>query len=353
LILVTPAEFPGCGAAFRLAAPCDVLRCAWIRVEHAFASGTIAPSTMSEKSLALMEVDPPAPADDDYDLICATMMATVRGRRFLEEYARRNRAADTHLLLDAIARIEGVVRGERTRQADLALRSDLLAMAQAIAQTRAEVTQIDDDGAPARAPSAAGSAPPLDISAAAERLKDAVWTMRERGLDFTTCAQIEELAGAILSAFTPRDPHDRRTQKLAEVLGYLEARIDAMLDACRPAAAEAQAEAAAEMALAPAALIAVVEHNPPAHAGEAVPTAAPAAAGAIDPVAESEAEPADFLLEALPDVSWSDRPPPQVAPKPQPWPRQPAPASPAEIEAELFAVAGARCKTHRDPCCRR
>jgi hypothetical protein len=203
---------------------------------------------MSERSLALMEVEPPA--DGDYDLICATMMATVRGRRFLEEYARRNRM---------------------------------------------------------------------------------------------TCAQIEELAGAIQSALALRDPHDRRAQKLAEVLGYLEARIDAMLDACPPAAAPAAAEAQAEVAPAPAAATVAVERNPPlAHAHEAAAAAALDPPAAIHPVAESEPEPADFLLEALPDAYWSDRPPPHVAPQPQPqpWPRPPVPA-PAEIEAELFALPGA------------
>ena len=42
----------------------------------------------------------------DYSLIEAAVMETVRGRWFLAEFARRNRVADTQVLLDALARIE-------------------------------------------------------------------------------------------------------------------------------------------------------------------------------------------------------------------------------------------------------
>ncbi len=53
--------------------------------------------------------------------------------------------------------------------------------------------------------------------------------MRERGFDPATCDQIEQLASSILSAAALRNPDDDRAQKLADVLGYLERRIDAML----------------------------------------------------------------------------------------------------------------------------
>jgi hypothetical protein len=188
---------------------------------------------MSDKALALSAILPPSPTDPDYDAICATVMASERGRRFLEEYARRNRATDTGVLLDAIGRLEGVVRSERTRHADLALRTDLLDMAKAIAQTRAEVTEVMPT---AGRVAAARADTPRDLFAAAERLKEVAWTMRERGLDFATCAQIEELGSAILSAAALRYPGDRRAQKLAEVLAYLEARIGGMIEACAPAA---------------------------------------------------------------------------------------------------------------------
>lgn len=44
--------------------------------------------------------------DSDYDIILAALSETARGRAFLQEYAQRNRVADTEALLTAIGRIE-------------------------------------------------------------------------------------------------------------------------------------------------------------------------------------------------------------------------------------------------------
>ncbi|RKE72354.1 hypothetical protein [Pseudorhodoplanes sinuspersici] len=62
----------------------------------------------SDQPPALTNRTPPA-ADSDYDSIHAAVMETVRGRWFLSEYARRNRQADTDVLLRAIGRIESFV----------------------------------------------------------------------------------------------------------------------------------------------------------------------------------------------------------------------------------------------------
>ncbi|WP_137391991.1 hypothetical protein [Rhodoligotrophos defluvii] len=50
--------------------------------------------------------------EEDYELIEQAVMETPRGRWFLAEYARRNRAADTRILLDAIKRLERVVSAQ-------------------------------------------------------------------------------------------------------------------------------------------------------------------------------------------------------------------------------------------------
>jgi hypothetical protein len=164
-------------------------------------------------------------------------MQTERGRWFLEEYAKRNRSADTHLLLAAIERIETVVCAERNRQAQQGFRSDLLEMAKAINRTRAEVAEIGSDAA-SRLESTQpdGEASPVprlpqsgDIFAAAERIRDVTWAMRGHGFDPSTCDQLEELAASILSATSLRDPADHRASKLVEVLQYLERRIDTLL----------------------------------------------------------------------------------------------------------------------------
>ena len=49
---------------------------------------------------------PPVIPTDDYEAIEAAVMDTARGRWFLAEFARRNRTADTKVLLDAIERLE-------------------------------------------------------------------------------------------------------------------------------------------------------------------------------------------------------------------------------------------------------
>jgi hypothetical protein len=193
---------------------------------------------MSEEASALSTIAPPPAAQSDYESICAALMHTERGRWFLEEYARRNRSADTQLLLAAIGRIETVICAERNRQAQQGFRSDLLEMAKAITRTRAEVAEIRSDAAaPAdSAPSASEASSALqqprsgDVFAAAERIRDVTWAMRGHGFDPSTCNQLEQLASSILSASALRDPTDHRASKLSEVLQYLEHRIETLLE---------------------------------------------------------------------------------------------------------------------------
>jgi hypothetical protein len=187
---------------------------------------------MAEEPFALSTIPPPPPVEGDYDAICATVRQSARGRWFLDEYARRNRNADTGVVLAAIERLETVVQGSRDREAYHSMRGDLLEMARTIAVTRAEVAESKaeprtEDQPAERQPPAGG-----DVFAMAERIQDVAWTMRERGLDPRTCEQIETLATTILSASALRDPNDHRTRKLGEVLQYLERRIDQMLEAC-------------------------------------------------------------------------------------------------------------------------
>ena len=204
---------------------------------------------MSDEPFALSTIPPALPAEGDYDALRAAVMHSARGRWFLEEYARRNRQADTQAVLAAIERIEAVIRGERNQHAYQNVRTDLLEMARAIAQTRAEVATTVTAGTAAREPgarsdSATGPTTAPDVFATAERMQEVAWTMRERGIDRATCAQIEALAASILSASSLRDPGDRRTQQLGEVLHYLERRIDTMLDNASEGAAAGAVSAA-------------------------------------------------------------------------------------------------------------
>ena len=62
---------------------------------------------MANDAFALSPISARAalPSEDDYQAISDAFMETSRGRWFLTEYARRNRNADTSMVLEAVARI--------------------------------------------------------------------------------------------------------------------------------------------------------------------------------------------------------------------------------------------------------
>ena len=63
---------------------------------------------MADEVFALSPISARAalPSEEDYAAISEAFMETARGRWFLTEYAKRNRNADTRMVLDAVARIE-------------------------------------------------------------------------------------------------------------------------------------------------------------------------------------------------------------------------------------------------------
>jgi hypothetical protein len=197
---------------------------------------------MPDEPFALSTVPPAPPADADYDAICAAVTATERGRWFLDEFARRNRNSDTAQVLAAITRMETAVVGERNQRAvqdaNQKVRIELLEIARAVAQTRAEVAERHPE--PSHAPAEAAS----NVTASAERLRQIAWTLRACGIDLPITDQIGQIAEAILSANVLAGIDNRRAQKLTEALHYLEHRIDLMLDSRLPAESNHVAAAA-------------------------------------------------------------------------------------------------------------
>jgi len=287
---------------------------------------------------------PPAlPADADYDALCEALMASARGRWFLEEYAKRNRNSDTGLVLDAIAHVEAVVRSEQAHQASQGVRIELLEMARTIAQTRADVAEAKPERT--GGPSAASG---TDVFAAAGRLQEVAWTMREHGLDMAMCDQITDLSTAILSASSLRNnPDDGRAQQLAEVLRSLEQRIDAMLraaaepppsDGSADRVAPEQPQLSAVELPAEAAPPPVEPDEQPAAVAAALPEAALSLPAVAEPV-EAEPEPTDerpaFDFEPIavqPHVA-------HMAPVAAAAPEPPPAAAPDEAETDDFLLA--------------
>lgn len=93
---------------------------------------------MPNEALALAITPlPVAPSEDDYRAFCAALSESGRGRAFLDEYARRNRNADTQALLAAIERIEAHLQADAS--AVQRLRDDLRMLLIAIRLARPEI----------------------------------------------------------------------------------------------------------------------------------------------------------------------------------------------------------------------
>src|SRR5712675_1634749 len=71
--------------------------------------------SMADEAFALSPISARAaqPSEEDYAAISEAFMETSRGRWFLTEYAKRNRNADTRMVLDAVARIEQSLAAQR------------------------------------------------------------------------------------------------------------------------------------------------------------------------------------------------------------------------------------------------
>jgi chemotaxis protein CheZ len=178
-------------------------------------------------------------SEADYDAIEAAVMETARGRWFLAEYARRNRHADTTMLLKALDRIEASIGGKRSVEPVDQIRFDLVEMSKAIARTKTEIASIksdaDDHGKFGEASEELDSvvqateAATSDILACAERIQEMAWTLREQGVEGEVCDLLDANATEVYTACSFQDITGQRTRKVIGVLRYLEERINAMI----------------------------------------------------------------------------------------------------------------------------
>ena len=80
-------------------------------------------------------------AEDDYKSFSDALGASARGRAFLHEYARRNRHADTEVVLAALDRLESVARSQKTAPEAERIRQDLRALLDTIRSARPQIDQ--------------------------------------------------------------------------------------------------------------------------------------------------------------------------------------------------------------------
>jgi hypothetical protein len=89
---------------------------------------------MADEAFALSPISARAalPGEEDYAAISEAFMETSRGRWFLTEYAKRNRNADTRMVLDAVARIEQSLAAQK-EETQAAQRENLAAQREGLA----------------------------------------------------------------------------------------------------------------------------------------------------------------------------------------------------------------------------
>ncbi|MGV8996776.1 MAG: hypothetical protein ACOH12_07520 [Parvibaculaceae bacterium] len=198
--------------------------------------------------------------DIEFEAIEEAITQNPRGRWFLNEYARRNRTADTDLLVSAIehlykaaittrdaavpisapvpAPMEAPVAEPTEQYIDLCvIRRALADMRQQINTARADMAAIkprDTErlaSAEADAAEVASSAEraTLDILSAVERLQDIADTLRAKGIDADTCDEIETHARGIFMSSAYQDMTGQRIALLVKALTALDNRIAGVL----------------------------------------------------------------------------------------------------------------------------
>jgi hypothetical protein len=185
---------------------------------------------MADEAFALSPISARAaqPSEADYDAIREAFMETSRGRWFLGEYAKRNRNADTSMVLDAVARIEDALAAQRQQQppTDNRLAEALTAIRRAVDQAGATMSAtldglaLHDHLAP--------------ILKGARIVKEISWRWREIGADGRICDLLDSQVSAIEAGCEQIASTDPRAS-LRAMFDLIRAQIDAFSEADAPA----------------------------------------------------------------------------------------------------------------------
>lgn len=145
---------------------------------------------MADEAFALSPISARAalPGEEDYAAISEAFMETSRGRWFLTEYAKRNRNADTRMVLDAVARIEQSLTAQK-EETLAAQREGLAAQQQA----------FDDAAAKSAAAAAAAAAEAADnhLRGALAAIRTAVETAQASATEALDGLALEQRQAAV------------------------------------------------------------------------------------------------------------------------------------------------------------
>jgi hypothetical protein len=281
--------------------------------------------TMADEAFALSPISARAslPSEEDYEAIREAFMETSRGRWFLGEYARRNRNADTRMVLDAVVRIEESLAAQRQPARESGLAEALTAIGRALEEARSAASgaldslALEENLAPVRK--------------SARVIKEISWRWREIGADGRICDLLDSQVSAIeagcgrISSAAPRaaltaafdliaeriekfDESDAAPSQAAEEATRSPSPSPALSDDMLAAAVEAVQAANTEndeAALAKPAMAETAEAVVTAEAIDAmaeVPDAAAEARDAASEAAPANPEAADAFDDALLDM---------------------------------------------------
>lgn len=175
----------------------------------------------------------------DYEAIERAIRETSRGRWFLACYLERNRSAETKMLLSAIGKLENVMRESgqvvRTHEHSGTSFETLMTLRNAIDQARDDVAQLPRvSHAVAEmplprfsfeaAPSAIAGAVD-DIREAALSINSAAYAMQAAGVFHGVARQIADRATQIEHACATQEAMLARVQRMAALIGEIEAEI--------------------------------------------------------------------------------------------------------------------------------
>lgn len=234
---------------------------------------------MANEAFALSPMSARAaePNEQDYDAIREAFMETARGRWFLGEYAKRNRNADTRMVLDAVAKIEETLAAQRQPVVEDRLPEALVEIRRAIREAETIAIAAFDP--------AAIEASLAPIPRGVRIIKEISWRWREIGADGRICDLIDSQLASIEAACGQLSTIDPRVE--------LKAAFDLLRD--RVEQLDGDGDTAPQAAVHPAP--APVQEAPVA---EAAPVDATPAAMA--PVAFTEA-PQDIAATPAPEVA--------------------------------------------------
>ena len=312
---------------------------------------------MADEAFALSPISARAaqPSEQDYEAISEAFMETSRGRWFLGEYARRNRNADTRMVLDAVERIEQSLAAQRREEPpDNGLADALAAIKSALDEARGTAMAaldglaLEEHLAPVRK--------------GARVIKEIAWRWREIGADGRICDLIDSQVAAIEGGCGQLSSTEARGA-LNAAFDLIERRIAGFGDSDAAAEAAKQAVASAAPAPSPAAApepMPASDPETPAEAivatAEAVETTAAAPDEAAE-VMEVTAEAADAHDEAMLELVALEMAAPEVseigdAADPDPdeiHAVEPQPAEPVIVAREAEPIAAPEMPPEMQP----